>query len=109
MPHAGSRLPGRALQSTVAAAEPAPAPSADDNAVRKLGLELAAASGGAKVVSVEPDSPAAQRGIEQGDVIVAAGGKDVAQPADVAAALAEGATSSSAAKARAIWPWAAAP
>ena len=74
--------------ATVAKA-PAPAPTAEDNAVGKLGLELEAASGGVKVVSVEPDSPAAQRGIEQGDVIVAAGGKDVGQPADVATALAE--------------------
>ncbi len=72
-----------------AAAPPPAAAGADDSDLAKLGLELEAVSGGVKVASVEPDSPAAQRGIETGDVIVAAGGKDVAKPADVVAALAE--------------------
>ena len=67
-------------------AEPSPEPA---TALGRLGLELEAGKDGAKVTSVEPDSPAAQRGIEQGDVIVEAGGKTVAKPEDVAAALAD--------------------
>ena len=45
-----------------------------------------------KIVAVMPDSPAAERGLEAGDIIVDAGGKEVGAPADVAAAL-DGATS----------------
>ncbi len=74
----------------VAEADPAPAPTGvDSNDLGKLGLELEAGRGGVKVLSVEPDSPAAERGIAQGDVIIAAGGREVGKPADVAAALAE--------------------
>jgi serine protease Do len=81
-----------AMPSDGALAVAAAAPSAkegDESDVSKLGLELEAAPEGAKVVSVEPGSAAEDHGISPGDVIVAAGGKDVARPADVAAALAE--------------------
>ena len=54
----------------------------------KLGLELEPGKdGGVKIVSVDGDSAAAQHGLQEGDVIVDAGGKEVSKPADVAAAL----------------------
>jgi serine protease Do len=83
----GAMPSDRALALT----EPAQPPSSDPESVLgKLGLELEAAKGGGvKIVGVEEDSPAAQRGLAEGDVIVDAGGKEVAKPADVAAALQE--------------------
>ncbi len=72
------------------AAAPAPAPTESAEAdLGKLGLELAAAEGGVKIVSVTPDSAAAQHELATGDVIVEAGGKEAAKPADVSAALDE--------------------
>jgi serine protease Do len=69
----------------------ATSPEASDDAttgLAKLGLELEAAQGGGvKIVSVAPDSAAADRGLEAGDVIVDAAGKQVSQPAEVAAAF----------------------
>jgi serine protease Do len=58
-----------------------------------LGLALAPrpnatpGEGGAVVARVEPDSVAAKRGLQQGDVVVRAGDRDVAAPADVAQAV----------------------
>ena len=64
--------------------------SADDAAsgLAKLGLELEPAKGGGvKIVAVAPDSAASERGLEAGDVIVDAGGKEVSEPTEIAAAV----------------------
>jgi serine protease Do len=55
-----------------------------------LGLKLAPAQDGAGVMveEVAPDSPAADRGIRSGDIILEIGGKEVHQPGDVQQALA---------------------
>ena len=56
----------------------------------RLGLQLAPAEavgladGGVAVVSVDPDGPAAAKGIRDGDVILDVAGKAVSSPADVA-------------------------
>ncbi len=56
----------------------------------RLGLQLAPAARvgageeGVAVVNVDPDGPAAQKGIQEGDVILDVGGKAVSSPADVA-------------------------
>ncbi len=80
-----------AMPSDRALAVAEPSPGAEpETALGKLGLELEAAKGGGvKIVSVEEDSAAAQRGLQEGDVIVDAGGKEVGKPADVVAALDE--------------------
>jgi serine protease Do len=56
-----------------------------------LGLSLAPVpggkDGGAMVAQVRPDSPAAERGLKRGDVILRAGGREVKSPADVTAAV----------------------
>ena len=76
--------------ATLAEATPTPAPtSADGPDLAKLGLKLEAGNGGVKIVTVEANSAAAERGLAEGDVIVDAGGKSVANPADVVAALEE--------------------
>lgn len=73
--------------------------SADDNSggdsVGKLGLSVAPASDvtgtptdkGVAVVSVDPNGPAADKGIQVGDVILSVGGKTVAKPSDVSAGV----------------------
>jgi serine protease Do len=65
------------------------------NALR-LGLQLAPASRvpgagdeGVVVVNVDPDGPAAAKGIQQGDVIVEIGGRPATSPDDVATGLKE--------------------
>ncbi|MFA5955917.1 Do family serine endopeptidase [Hyphomicrobium sp.] len=62
----------------------------------KLGMTLApadqvegAGSHGAVVMNVDPASPAAEKGIQQGDVILSVGGKTVSGPGDVKKALKE--------------------
>ena len=50
--------------------------------------ELPASVEGVLVVEVDPDGAAAQRGVRPGDVIVRAGNRPVASPADVSEALA---------------------
>jgi serine protease Do len=76
-------------------------PSSNDNAAQsddaatksqmaKLGLTLAPAGAGKNgvvVAEVDPDSAAAQKGLQQGDVILDAGGKPVTKPSDVSAAV----------------------
>jgi serine protease Do len=71
------------------------APSAATNGVPHLGLQLAPASDvagsgdkGVVVMGVEPNGPAAERGLRTGDVILEVSGKQVASPADVSKALA---------------------
>jgi serine protease Do len=65
-----------------------------DDGLPKLGLQLApagevAGSGeeGVVVTKVDPDSPAAAKGIKDGDVILEVGGQAVAKPSDVKAGL----------------------
>ena len=59
----------------------------------RLGLQLAPAARvgagdqGVAVVDVDPDGPAAGRGIRQGDVILEIGGKPVSTPAEVAGGI----------------------
>ena len=61
-----------------------------NNAQPRLGLGLAPADevglgeSGVAVVRVDPDGPAAAKGIEQGDVILDVGGTAVSSPSDVA-------------------------
>ena len=76
-------------------------PSSNDNTAQsddaaqkemaKLGLTLAPEKGGKNgvvVADVDPDSAAAQKGLQQGDVILDAGGKPVTKASDVTAAIA---------------------
>jgi serine protease Do len=66
-----------------------PSRGADDG-LPKLGLQLAPAKDGEEgvvVAGVDPDGPAAQKGITDGDVILEVGGEPVAKPADVKAGL----------------------
>ncbi|MCJ2134633.1 Do family serine endopeptidase [Methylobacterium sp. J-026] len=63
------------------------------NGQPRLGLQLAPASEvglsdqGVAVVQVDPDGPAAAKGIEAGDLILDVGGQNVSRPADVAAQI----------------------
>ncbi|HUD50648.1 DegQ family serine endoprotease [Parvibaculum sp.] len=65
------------------------AASADDSApsaegtTQSLGLALSQSDDGVVVQSVDPNSEAAEKGIQAGDVIVKISGKDVKTPADV--------------------------
>ncbi|HEX8665394.1 MAG TPA: Do family serine endopeptidase [Beijerinckiaceae bacterium] len=68
----------------------APSRGGTDDGLPKLGLELAPARDGEEgvvVAGVDPDGPAAQKGIKDGDVILEIGGRPVSQPADVKAGL----------------------
>lgn len=63
--------------------------SKDKENLASLGLKIAPADDGAgvKVVEVAPDSPAAERGVRVGDVILEVAGAEVNNPDDVAQAL----------------------
>jgi len=50
-------------------------------------FDLGSDAGGAVVVQVEPNSPAATRGLRPGDLIIQAGRQSVDGPGDVAAAV----------------------
>jgi serine protease Do len=70
------------------------APAADEgvSAGPKLGLFLGGAGRGGKgvaITGVEPDSPAAEKGLQAGDVITMAAGKTVATREDVRKAVAD--------------------
>jgi serine protease Do len=76
-------------------ASAAPTSEEGSNAGAKLGLTLAPAgdSGhgqkGVAITRVDPDSPAAERGLQPGDVITLAAGKVVSTPDDVRKAVAD--------------------
>src|SRR4051812_27995331 len=53
----------------------------------QLGLRLAPSDDGVEVVAVSPSSPAADKGLKAGDVILQVGGQAVSKPADVRAGL----------------------
>jgi serine protease Do len=68
-------------------------PAGSDNSAQlsKLGLKLRKAADGeegVRVTAVDPDSAAAERGLQAGDVILDAAGKPVTQPDEIVAALA---------------------
>jgi serine protease Do len=81
-------LPGSDEQAKLD--EPAPA---DANALEDLGLTVTRAEDGKGVVvtDVEPESDAADRGIQPGDVIVAVNSRDVSSSDEVTAAVADAA------------------
>ena len=62
-------------------------PDAGVASVAKLGLTLERGHDGVTITDVDPDSAAADRGLQQGDVILEAGGKAVERPAEVAQAF----------------------
>ena len=66
---------------------PSGADRADTYAKFGLNLERARGEDGVRVLEVNPDSAAADRGIQLGDVILDAGGKPVSTPQDVAQAF----------------------
>jgi serine protease Do len=77
------KMPGQ--QAMAAPAVEAPAKT--DLAQLGLRLESAGDGAGVKVVDVDPEGAAAQRGIRPGDTILEVAGIDVQSPADVKAAL----------------------
>jgi serine protease Do len=65
-------------------------PSRSDDAQPRLGLQLAPAprgEDGVAVAEVDPRSPAAEKGIRQGDLILDIGGQTVSRPDDVRSAV----------------------
>jgi serine protease Do len=64
-------------------------PVKDGSDLASFGLKLAPADDGAgvKVMGVDPNGPAAERGIKEGDVILEVAGQEVHGPADVTAAI----------------------
>ena len=76
-------LPSRDVASNDRSREP-------ERSSLRLGLQLAPASRvgagdeGVAVVNVDPDGPAAEKGIHEGDVILEIGGKSVSTPGDIA-------------------------
>ena len=81
-------MPGTEKQAAVEQTEPS-----DAYALEDLGLTVARADDGKGVVvtDVDPDSDAADRGIQAGDVIVAVNSKDVSSSDEVTAAVADAA------------------
>ncbi len=67
----------------------APAKADESTAFAKLGLSLERARGGegVAVADVDPDSVAADHGLQAGDVILEAGGKPVTRPGEVSEAF----------------------
>ena len=69
------------------------------NSQQRLGLSLAPSADvglgdeGVAVMDVDPDGPAAAKGIEQGDVILDVAGKSVSKPSDVTAQIRSAETS----------------
>jgi serine protease Do len=68
----------------------APAKAEESTPFARLGLSLERARGGegVTIADVDPDGVAADHGLQAGDVILEAGGKPAARPADVADAFA---------------------
>ncbi len=62
-------------------------PDAGVASVAKLGLTLERGHDGVTITDVDPNSAAADRGLQQGDVILEASGKTVERPAEVAQAF----------------------
>src|SRR5580658_3841469 len=63
---------------------------ADEGPVSKLGMKLERAKAGEEgvhVTDVDPDSAAAERGIQSGDIILDAGGKSVTRPEQIVEAF----------------------
>ena len=78
----------------MASVQPDAAPEVQESVVDALGLELTPASevegsgeDGLVITDVSPDSNAAEKGIEPGDVVLEVGGTQVASVADVNAAI----------------------
>jgi serine protease Do len=71
------------------------APQGSDNGTPRLGLTLApagtvgAGNQGVAVTAVDPNGPAAERGMQSGDVILDVAGKGVSNPADVSKEIAD--------------------
>jgi serine protease Do len=85
----GARVEERIVVGTVPGARMAANGQQGEPTTGALGLALAPAPKGEGVVvaQVRPDSVAAERGLKQGDVILRAGGREVAKPQDVQAAV----------------------
>ena len=62
-------------------------PDAGETSVAKLGLTLERGHDGVTITDVDPNSVAADRGLQQGDVILEASGKTVERPTEVAQAF----------------------
>jgi serine protease Do len=62
-------------------------PDAGQASLAKLGLTLEHGHDGVTITDVDPNSAAADRGLQQGDVILEAGGKTVQRPSEVAQAF----------------------
>jgi serine protease Do len=79
-----------AMPTDKEASAEAPAKADESTPFAKLGLSLERARGGegVAVAEVDPDGVAADHGLQAGDVILEAGGKPAARPADVAEAFA---------------------
>jgi serine protease Do len=68
----------------------AKAETRSDDGTPRLGLQLAPAQGGEEgvaVADVDPQSPAAEKGVRKGDIILGVAGKTVSSPDDVRSAV----------------------
>ena len=61
--------------------------SSESSSLAKLGLTLKRAQDGVVIADVDPDGPAADKGLKEGDVIVEVAGKPVSRPSEVAQAI----------------------